>query len=521
MNGPLAETQHSLTFIEQQVDAYAHLPRINHPSGTRKQVKNPDLWFASKINATLKTGSASDVYWEKLAMTPEQQAKFVNGVRNHSWNRQHMGAMVVSGIDFEVISSSLVSNIFTLGKFYKMQQQTRRSVILDSVIRTPALDENDEVNASYQDRFDLYWDICERRPEKFKGFDPYIQDAFKILPLSTKTRFSGNLDLRTVKGYARWRNYEYLPFAVQDFASKLHDSVGREYPIMYKSYLFNEEDRSNDDYHLHLQMAEKIGSKDLIDEPMLWYADHSILLPENKYFNKLYVDFNLTARFNSAGPDAMIVGHFNPLGLGLEDLTDLFQNKDEATKSALELSSFTFVSKIDLSGAIDTWRHTRSNRMVQPIYHALEHGNFLSMPELHKRQADSGKSEIPELAMEVSEDAVKLYHTLVADGIPAKEAINVLPHNLEIIQIETMDIFAFLNIMAIRTCIHSRPDVQIWAKSLLRETGKLPDFRGLDNLSDEKSNLLARGIQYAYCMELGSCTKCGTDIVYLPDPYRG
>ncbi|MCE7734132.1 MAG: hypothetical protein GPJ54_04580 [Candidatus Heimdallarchaeota archaeon] len=507
--------------VYQEVDTYAHLPKIKHPDGSRQLADDADLWFASKINATLKSGSASEVYWEKMALSEEDRAKFVTGVRNHSWNRQHMGAMIVGGVDLEVVCSSLVSSCFVLGKFYRMQQQTRRSVVLEEVVSTPSIDDNDEVRASFQERFELYWDIVDKRPEKYKGFDPYIQDAFKILPLSTKTRFAGNLDLRSLKGYTRWRKLDYLPSSIIDFADKLHSSAAEEYPIMFQSYLFDKGQADDQKYELHLKMAEKIGTNDLMDEPMLWYADHSFLLPHNHYFEKLYKDFTLETQFDKAGPDALMVGYFNPLGITLNDLSEIFQNKDEASKTALELTSFTFASKIDLSGAIDTWRHTRSNRMVQPIYHALENTPKISMPELHKRQLSSGNEEIPMKSMEVSAESLRLHSKLVAEGIEAKEAINVLPHNMELIQIEMMDIFGFLNIMAIRTCIHARPEVQIWAKALLREISRTPDFRGLDHLSDEQSNLLARGIVFGYCAELGTCTKCGKDVVYLPDPFRG
>ena len=510
-----------LEYVAQSVDTYAHLPRIRHPDGTRKFVDNADLWFASKINATLKKGSASDVYWEKKALPVEKQTKFVEGVRNHSWNRQHMGAMLVGGLDFEVETSSLVSNCFTLGKFYRMQQQTRRSVILNEVVSNPTLDENDEIQSNFQSRFELYWDIVDKRPEKFTGFDPYIQDAFKILPLSTKTRFAGNLDLRTAKGYTRWRELNFLPTAVTEFADRLYNSISQEYPIMFRSYLFDNTDSEDEKYEIHLKMADKIGSNDLMNEPMLWYNDHSFLLPENKYFEKLYNDFHLNTQFKESGPDAMFVGYFNPLGLKLDDLLDLFKHKNEETKTALELSSFTFVSKIDFSGGIDTWRHTRSNRIVQPIYHALKHNPRVAMPELHKRQLKQGNSEIPKQSLEISKESLELTQKLISNGTPPKEAINVLPHNFELIQIEMMDVFAFLNLMAIRTCIHARPEVQMWAKALLREVGKTPDFVGIDNLSDEHSNLLARGIIFGYCAELGTCTKCGKDVVYIPDPFRG
>lgn len=484
-------------------------------------VDNPDLWFASKINATLKAESASDIYWEKKSKPLEDQEKFINGVRNHSWNRQHMGAMLVGAIDFEAQVSSLVSSAFALGKFYKMQQQTRRSVILKETVKIPQIDNHPDVISSFNERFAFYWDIVDKRPDKVKGFDPIIQDAFKILPLSTQTRMSGILDLRTAKGYTRWANLEYLPHSVKDFANKLSKSVNEEYPIMFKSFLLDEENKSSGEmYANQLRMADAIGSNDLMDESMLWYADHTFLLPENKYFNRLYNDFNLKEIFNKSGSDAMLLGYFNPLGIKLPEILELFENKSEAGKSAMELGSFSFISKIDMSGGIDTWRHTRSNRIVQPIYHALENGNRVAMPSIYKRKESSG-SEIPEQFMEMSKASVSLYHQLVGEGIPKEEAINVLPHNLELIQVEMMDIFSFLNIMAIRTCIHARPDVQDWAKALLKETGKIHDFKGIDNLSEERSNLLARGIVMSYCAELGSCKKCGKDVIYLPDPFRG
>ncbi len=507
-----------LTITNQRVDSYAHLPKIHFVDGTRKHVDDPDLWFACKINATLKDSSASEIYWEKKNLPREKQIKFITGVRNHSWNRQHLGAMVVAGADIEVTTSSLVTSAFTLGKFYRLQQQTRRSVVLDQVIDTPELSNNNDVKSCFEDRFELYWDIVDRRPTKYKGFDPYIQDSFKILPLSVKTRFSGNLDLRTIKGYCRWKNLEYLPSSLIEFSEKLDKATRDEYPIMFQSYFLNEK-KDNPGAELLLEMFNKIGSSDLIDEPLLWYNDMSFLLPENKFFNKLYENFNLVDQLNDAGPDAIFLGYFNPLGLRLEDLTELFKNKDEAAKSAIEMASFAFISKIDLSGAIDTWRHTRSNRIVQPIYHALNNSGNVVLPILYKRQQDSG-SDIPDRFMELSKESVSLYHELVNEGISKKEAINVIPHNFELIQIEMMDIFSFLNLMAIRTCVSARPEVQVWAKSLLREVGKTSDFRGIDQLSDEQSNLLARGIQFNYCMETGSCRKCGKNIIYLPDPYK-
>jgi hypothetical protein len=481
--------ERTLHFQSQEVEAYAHLPKIRHPNGSRVAVDDPDLWFASKINATLKPMSASEVYWERKEFSIEDQKKFIRGVRNHSWNRQHMGAMVVSGIDFETVTSSLVSSTFVLGKF------------------------------SYQDRFEFYWDIVDKRPDKVKGFDPYIQDSFKILPLATKTRFCGNLDLRTVKGYCRWKQIDYLPSSVKDFSSRLYDATINEYPIMFESFLLDQNNQESENYKLQLQMAERIGSNDLIDESLLWYSDTSFLLPENQFFNKLYSNLNLNNELTDNDPNAMILGYFNPLGLSLDDLLDLFSSKGEQHKSAMELASFAFISKIDLSGAIDTWRHTRSNRLVQPIYHALQNGADLSMPTLYQRQQASG-SELPDQFMEKTMEAVDLYHKLVKEGISQKEAINVLPHNLMLIQVEMMDIFGFLNLMSIRTCVHARPDVQIWAKALLREAGKTKDFSGIDQLSLEKSNLLARGIIQGYCCELGSCTKCGKEIIYLPDPFR-
>lgn len=408
--------ERKLEIIEQTVDAYAHLPRIKHPDGGRQLVDNPDLWFASKINATLKVGSASDVYWEKKSQPLETQEKFITGVRNHSWNRQHMGAMIVGSLDFEAMVSSLVSSTFALGKFYKMQQQTRRSVILTEVADVPQINNHQDVRSSFEERFAFYWDIVDRRPEKFKGFDPIIQDAFKILPLSTKTRMAGTMDLRTVKGYTRWAHMDYLPHSVTDFASKLSNSAKEEYPIMFKTFDLEVENKGNENmYAKQLEMIDKVKSTDLMEEPMLWYADHSLLLPKNKYFEKVYTDFKVKEFFKNAGSDALLLGYFNPLGIKLEDLTEIFKHKDEASKSALEMTSVSFISKVDISGGIDTWRHTRSNRILQPIYHALENDNQVVMPALYQRKEASG-SDVPDKFMEMSKEALSLYHQLVKES---------------------------------------------------------------------------------------------------------
>jgi len=497
---------------EQDIHAFANFPMIRTPDGGRAKVTNPDLWLASKINSTLKKGFASDVYWEKAEKSPESQQKFVEGVRNHSWNRQHMGAMVVANVDVELKVSSLVSSAITLGKFYKIQQQTRRSVLLDEVASIPSLTNNPDVKSSFDERFKWYRSIVDPRKNTIKGFDRYVQDSFKILPLSTMTKIIGNWDLRTVKGYSRWRNMDYLPSSIRDFSSHLSKSVEGEYPIFFKSYLFDEREVSGND-KLILKMAERIGSNDIMDEPMLWYKDHSFLLPKNHYYEQVHETYDLDHRFKTDSPDGMLLSTYNPFNLKLEDLLKIFKEKTEEQKSPLEMTMLTFVSRLDLSGAIDTWRHTRNNRIVQSIYHALENPT-IAVPELLRRREDT---EAKDEFLRLSWDAIDLYKQLVKEGIPREEAINVLPHSLMLSQIETMDLFSFLNLVGLRTCTHARPEVQVWAKSLLRSLGESKDFSGIHQVLGE--NILAHALMKGYCGELGGCRACGKDIVYLPDPF--
>ena len=348
------------------------------------------------------------------------------------------------------------------------------------------------------------------------GFDPYVQDSFKILPLATKTRFAGNMDLRTAKGYTRWKELNYLPDSVRQFSNELDIQIKKEYPIMFNSDIIA--DNNNESSKIHLEMIDKINSNDILYESLLWYADHTYLIPDNKRFEQIYDKFKLKERFTGSGPDSMFLGYFNPLGFNFDEMIELFENKDEESKAVTELTSFAVVSKVDISGGIDTWRHTRVNRMIEPIYHAIDRGATATMPVLYQRKEKSG-SDLPGEYLELSNSAIDLFKQLVNDGVPEKEAIDVLPHNIELLQIEMMDLFSFLNIMALRTCIHSRPEVQQWSKSILREVSKTPDFEGLNNIV--KDGILARGLQLGYCAELGTCTKCGENVVYLPDPIRG
>jgi hypothetical protein len=503
---------------KQEVFAYAQTPAIRRPDGTRKYVENPDLWMASKINSTLKKGFASDVYNEKIIQEPEKQIKFIEGVRNHSWNRQHMGAMVVGGVDVELSVSSLVSNAITLGKFYKIQQQTRRSVILDEFVDNEYLNDNDEVASLLEKSFTWYREITNPREGQIKGFDRYVQDAFKILPIGTMTKVIGNWDLRVVKGYARWREIDYLPSDVRDFGMKLNNAVEAEYPIFYKSYLVEERETASDD-QIMLQMTEKIGSNDLLFEPMLWYSDHSFLIPENQYFNSFADKIGFKQKLAGNSPSSLYISYFNPLGYTMEEMLELFKSKDESNKSVTEMLSFMFVSKIDLSGAIDTWRHTRNNRIVQSIYDAADDGQ-IGMPELFRRQKSSNPdSTKPDEFMTISSEQVEIYHSLLKQGIPKEEAINVLPHSLMVYQIEMMDLFSFLNLMGLRTCTHARPDVQVWAKALLKNASEADMFKEIDMILGE--NNLAYALQRGYCSELGNCRVCGKDVIYLPDPFRG
>ena len=169
------------------------------------------------------------------------------------------------------------------------------------------------------------------------GFDPYVQDSFKILPLATKTRFAGNMDLRTAKGYTRWKELNYLPDSVRQFSNELDIQIKKEYPIMFNSDIIA--DKNNESSKIHLEMIDKIKSNDILYESLLWYADHTYLIPENKRFEQIYDKFKLKERFTGSGPDSMFLGYFNPLGFNFDEMIELFENKDEESKAVTELTS--------------------------------------------------------------------------------------------------------------------------------------------------------------------------------------
>ncbi len=505
-------SDNNFKYVDQKVYAYPHRVQLYNPEGNPHVIEDPDLWVACKINSTRKKQFASELYFEKLKLSLEKRQRFIEAVRDHSWNRLHMGALVVGGSDVEMRIASLVSSAIALGKFYKIQQQTRRSVVLDEVFLPDSLKESKETLQSIENRFELYYNVTNPRKGKIKGFDQYVQDIFKILPLSTMTRIVGNWDLRTVLQYSRWDKINYLPSSVVDFAKKLRSKISNAYPLMSKSFIVSER-MSKEQAHM---LRTLVKSNDLTDEPMLWYNDHSFLLPKNPFYEKIHHQYDLEIIRKKEGPVAKLIGYYGPEKPTLDDLLELFNSKKESSKSILEVNYLVFASKIDFSGAIDTWRHTRNNRLVEPIYHALEKGITTSVPKIFERGGSDRTVNYRDKIIEASKDAVKIYYELVGEGISPKEAIHVLPHNIELFQIEAMDLFSFLNVMALRTCIHARPEVQKWAKNLLQEAGKTKELKGIEDLNPDK--ILARGIQFGYCMEMGNCKKCG-DIFYVPDPF--
>lgn len=181
-------------------------------------------------------------------------------------------------------------------------------------------------------------------------------------------------------------------------------------------------DKNNESSKIHLEMIDKIKSNDILYESLLWYADHTYLIPENKRFEQIYDKFKLKERFTGSGPDSMFLGYFNPLGFNFDEMIELFENKDEESKAVTELTSFAVVSKVDISGGIDTWRHTRVNRMIEPIYHAIDRGATATMPVLYQRKERSG-SDLPGEYLELSNEAIDLYKQLVNDGVPQKKLL--------------------------------------------------------------------------------------------------
>ena len=70
------------------------------------------------------------------------------------------------------------------------------------------------------------------------------------------------MDLRTAKGYTRWKELNYLPDSVRQFSNELDIQIKKEYPIMFNSDIIA--DKNNESYFEQIDdLLEDISNLEL------------------------------------------------------------------------------------------------------------------------------------------------------------------------------------------------------------------------------------------------------------------
>ncbi len=470
-----------------------------------KVFEHAELWATAKINATLKKQFASEVYQEKIKLSQESTRKFIEGVRNHSLARQHMGAFNVIGLDLEVKISSLIAMVIASGKFYNIQQQTGRAVKKDAVVSISPMMEEKDVKEDLNARFGFYWKLVA--DSHGLKFDKKVQAAYKVLPLCTETRLSGVFSLRTLKEYASLRTLSYLPPIVSSFAQNLHQHLLDVYPILA-------DNRSRIiPSHMNYDLESLIKSDDLSEDRILYYNEHSFLFPTDSHAIKKHQD--KIKLLNEQQP-ALLVDSFNlperPIHEIIEDLRQRGL-KAETTKTELESAYLAFLKKMDLSGLIDDMRHTRMNRVIQSIYQALDEKWEFHIPRIFHG------TEFGEQILELSRNAVELYKDLVKnEGYQPKDVLDIIPHTFKLAYLEIGDLWSWLNYWGLRSCTSARPEVQKTAMATIKEAEKV--LPGISTLTRAKNRLCyarIRGIcnETTNTFEEKPCRIAGDNVIYI------
>ncbi|MBR9679413.1 MAG: hypothetical protein GON13_04055 [Nanoarchaeota archaeon] len=464
---------------EQLLNIYPAIPQ-----GITNNEVNHDLWFGASINHTIKNQFPSEIYLEKAKKPGQEQ--FWKGVQNNSIGCNHEGAGQVGSFFIESYLPSFVVTAFTEGYFYNMQQTTRRGVKINNIICKEELLNTDGVKEDFNSKFQFYNEIT--REEKQGSFNKLIQGSMQQLPLCIESSFEGPITYRTLREYSRWRKLKHLPFEMKKFGQLIDEK------------LTNVSKFSNTKTMHEMGLEDVINGLRIDEDPSQFYADHTMHIPENMYFEKIWNSGEIN-ELKKQGANAVLLHNYNPFNLTLDNILEGKINRNPALLAALPNSFVVIASKNNLASGIDENRHMTIKKVFQPFTHALKKGYTLAEPtELKDYKAD---------VKSLNRSTDQLIQDLNGK-IPVKELFQLLPHNFEAIKIETIDYNSLFNLFEKRDCVKVREGVYQRIQKIKQVLE--PVF---PEISKQR---LAKGVQLGVCYEKvydkKGCKACGKTVQY-------
>lgn len=262
------------------------------------------------------------------------------------------------------------------------------------------------------------------------------EDARFVLPLYTKTNIQTAGNARELCHLQQMTNKAGVPSIVKAVVNEMIALARERAPYLFEDFGFNR-------------------------EVLAWYPSAQLFAPASGMMGRLTKDYlNVDGQvvflgWQSSFPEAVI----NEL------IDEAVTKKDETLLADLKHIHFEFLAPMSLACFHQSIRQRTWNQSVESIYEAAEraweYAGVVIPPSIEK-------SQFAKEYYGINLEMLVLYKDLTEAGIPKSEAIGVLPHSLQVLNLIHINGWNALHSIGKRTCVEAQWEVREIATAMAK-----------------------------------------------------
>jgi len=399
-----------------------------------------ELILTAALNGCIKNIPSYEILNRFKDMDYASVNKRINGTFSHSLGYGHNAALDLIG---ELVSvknmtrlAAMAMSAITFGTPH-LERSTRR-VEVDSFFVPDCI--QDDLRRKVEIHLTKLYECYKNFKEKTT-----LEDAMMTLPLYINTHatyfingravyyiyqmFTGNhkrFDGKIIKTFER-------PQALKDFGNFIFRIFKEKYPKIFQDWTL---------------------AYDSLD---FYPGCIEFLLEKNSFIENL-VNENIS-KMNST---ALLLS--DDENIELDYLEKIIENRSEEL-AVLRNINYKFLVYIDLAAYQDCLRNRTIDFTIEPLYHAIKRKDFYIPKTILSKNLDSE-------FLQIVNEEIDFYKTLVENGVPKQEAIGFVPHALKVFSVADTNAFGLIHFITNRSCLRGRPNYVEFANDVRKELEK-------------------------------------------------
>ena len=389
----------------------------------------------------------------------EKRKKKEQIVLRESSGRGHGSVADQNYFSFTIENLTRLDTLFLVQPHYLAHlQQSLRRANADRGFYLPESIRNSKLKRESEDLLTKVFKFYEEMSEK--GVP--LEDARFILPLYTRTNIQTSGDARELMHLFHMSKYPSTPSSASAVVNEMIEKASEVAPNLFKDW--------GNNYEI-----------------LAWYPSAQLFASENKTVEKIIKKYDY--------PEKVVYFEFE---VDDELVDKAIEKRDEAELSNLKhvhnggkMEGFLF--PISLAGFHQAIRQRTWDHSVEPIYHAIKRNKCVVPPTVFN-------AGLKEEFLKMHNEMINLYHKLVEEGVPEKDAVGVVPHSLQVFDLIHVNGWNSIHSIGKRTCTEAQWEIRFIANQLA-------------GLIREKNPTLGRyiypqGVVYGKCPERNNCGLC-------------